>query len=254
MSQGEFGDIAYEVLKHAFSIHGQIGRLFDEKIYRRALHRSLGRQAEVEFPVSVWHGDFRTCYFLDLVVDGGALFELKTVESLTDRHRSQVINYLMLTDTHHAKLINFRPSSVEHEFVNTMTTTEIRRQVSVDTEGWNRALDGSRLWEEMLMELLRDWGSGLALSLYEDALVHLLGGEEKVVRAVEIAIGGAPCGQVDLRLLNPTTAFWVSGVRESDRDMFEVHLWRFLQHSSLSHLQWANITLGKLSLRTLSKT
>lgn len=34
----EFGSVAYDVLKDVFTVHNQIGRFFDEKIYMRSLH------------------------------------------------------------------------------------------------------------------------------------------------------------------------------------------------------------------------
>ena len=32
LSQQEFGDIAYEVMRHVFAVHRELGRLFDEEI------------------------------------------------------------------------------------------------------------------------------------------------------------------------------------------------------------------------------
>jgi len=34
LSQAEFGDISFEVMRHVFAIHNDIGRFFEEKIYR----------------------------------------------------------------------------------------------------------------------------------------------------------------------------------------------------------------------------
>ena len=40
MSQQEFSLIAYHVMDHAFSIHQDLGRFFDEDIYRDAARRA----------------------------------------------------------------------------------------------------------------------------------------------------------------------------------------------------------------------
>lgn len=37
LSQKDFGEISFEVMKLCFDIHNEIGRLFDEKIYKRIL-------------------------------------------------------------------------------------------------------------------------------------------------------------------------------------------------------------------------
>ena len=34
LSQQEFGDIAYEVMRHVFAVHQDLGRLFSEEIYQ----------------------------------------------------------------------------------------------------------------------------------------------------------------------------------------------------------------------------
>jgi hypothetical protein len=43
LSQSEFGELAFDVMRHVFAIHNEIGRFFDEKIYKRELARRLPR-------------------------------------------------------------------------------------------------------------------------------------------------------------------------------------------------------------------
>ena len=93
MGQREFGDVAYGVMERAFAVQNELGRFFEEKVYQRELAFQLGDRARIEVPLRVAHGDFCKTYFLDLVVDCGALFELKAVERLADVHRSQLLNY-----------------------------------------------------------------------------------------------------------------------------------------------------------------
>ena len=57
-------------------------------------------------------------YCLDMLIGGGAIFELKAVQSLMERHRRQLMQYLFLLDLPHGKLVNLRPERVDHEFVN----------------------------------------------------------------------------------------------------------------------------------------
>src|SRR5271167_1780248 len=85
LSQREFGDIAYEVMGHVFAVHRELGRLFDETIYQAEIAHRLAN-AILEAPIEVTFCDFRKLYYLDLLVDGGAIFELKAVDALVPRH------------------------------------------------------------------------------------------------------------------------------------------------------------------------
>ena len=97
LSQKEFGEIAYEVMDHSFRIHNEFGRFFDEDNYQNELGVLLGNRASLETLVRVKYADFCKPYRIDLLVDQGAMFELKTVDELMDDHRAQLLNYLLLT-------------------------------------------------------------------------------------------------------------------------------------------------------------
>ncbi len=57
LNQSEFGDIAYEVMRHVFAIHNELGRFFDEKIYKAELAQRMSdggsQQVEVDVPVAI---------------------------------------------------------------------------------------------------------------------------------------------------------------------------------------------------------
>ena len=136
LSEDIFKEIAYTATGAAFSVYNEYGNLFAEKLYKyeiaAACRKSgLGR-VEVEVPIRVSHGDFVKKYSVDVLVEGGALFELKVVTDLIDEHRAQTLNYLFLTGLHRAKLINFGAASVQHEFVSTQVTPESRRRFTVE--------------------------------------------------------------------------------------------------------------------------
>ena len=92
-----------------FAVHNELGRYFDEDIYRDEIAR---RDPDVrpEVLIEVTFRDFRKPYFMDLLASGGLVFELKTVEKLVHRHRSQLLNYLLLTGLPHGKLVKLHPS------------------------------------------------------------------------------------------------------------------------------------------------
>lgn len=89
-----------------------------------------------ERPIEVTYPDFSKTYYIDMLVDGSALYELKTASTRVAEHRGQALQYLLLAGLNHGKLINLRPPSVEHEFVSTKLTNEKRRQFRVREEQW----------------------------------------------------------------------------------------------------------------------
>jgi hypothetical protein len=112
----------------------------------------------IEVPILVKHADFCKTYFIDLLVDRGAIFELKTVSHLTDEHRAQLISYLLLTGGRHGKFINFRPERVEHEFVNTTLTLADRTIFDVDDSAWDASVEQASEIRRRVEAFLRDWG------------------------------------------------------------------------------------------------
>jgi hypothetical protein len=196
--------------------------------------------------IEVTFDDFRKLYRVDLLVDRGALFELKTVQQLHQQHRNQVINYLMLTGLEHGKLINFRPERIQHEFVNCRVKPEDRREFGIYAERWDRtAPDCSRL-QEFLVAVLRDWGTGLELQLYEEVVTHFFGGVERVERAVEVGWDGCLLGRQTVCLINSKTAFQLTSLHR-DLSAFETHAKRFLEHIGLERLAWVNMGLWEVA-------
>jgi GxxExxY protein len=95
MEDKEFKDRVYEIMRHVFDVHCELGRLFHEKIYQREIALRVP-DAQREVPVEVRFEDYCKTYYLDLLVSGGVILEMKAVESLADRHRRQLLQYLFL--------------------------------------------------------------------------------------------------------------------------------------------------------------
>jgi hypothetical protein len=62
LSQREFGEIAFEVMRHVFAIHHEIGRFFDETIYKCALAQRLPN-VRLEEPIDIRFDSFHKPYF-----------------------------------------------------------------------------------------------------------------------------------------------------------------------------------------------
>lgn len=246
LDQTQFGQLAYEVMHHAFDVHAELGRLFDEKIYQRELsHRIVG--AQIEVPVTVRFESFAKMYYLDLLVAPGAIFELKTVESLSPRHESQLLNYLLLTCTSHGKLINLRPERVEHKFVNTSLTREDRTSFLVDGDWQDTLLSDLRHW---LLALLRDWGVGLERTLYEEAVVHHLG-PSSWLSNIGICSGGRILGHQEFRLVDSNTALVITAADKEKQPALAAHFHRLVDLSALRAIQWINISWPYVVFETM---
>src|SRR4051794_30693380 len=97
LSQAEFGDLAYSVMGCVFQIHRDMGRFFDEKIYKRELAQCLPG-VQIEVPIEITHADFRKLQYIDVLVNAGGPFEFKAVEALAPRHSAQLLHYMLLTE------------------------------------------------------------------------------------------------------------------------------------------------------------
>jgi GxxExxY protein len=247
MSLEEFKAAAYEVMGVVFEIHHDFGRLFDEWIYQRELAYRLP-DARREVPIEVTFDGFRKEYHMDILLRGGAVFELKTVEKLTPRHEGQLLNYLLLTELPRGKLINLRPDRVEHRFVNATLSRADRMVFDVYDDDWQEIGDvGLR---PKVLALLHDWGTGLTAGLYEEALGHACGAETPT--DIEVRAGPRCLGMHSLRLACPDVAFRVTGLPLNRLPDFKCHLHRLLSHTALRAIQWVNITHRDVHFTTIS--
>ena len=248
-TQIEFGEVAYAVMRHVFDIHRDFGRFFDERIYKQELAQRM-TGVELEVPIEVRFDVFRKLYFLDVLVANCAAFEFKSVEALNGRHRAQLCNYLLLCDLCHGKLINVRPEEVEHEFVNTQLALHERTSFSVDSAHYVES-SGQQV-RQWFTDLVCDLGTGLSLSLYEDALTQFLGGEERVIADVPVVSRGVTLGTQRFRLIAPGVAFKVTAL-EGQTGAFKGHAMRLLTHAALDAIQWINVSRDQVTFRTLRR-
>jgi GxxExxY protein len=251
LSQDEFQEIAYVVMGHVFEIHNDFGRFFDEDIYKRELACRMP-EVELEFPITLSLGTFSTTYYLDALVAGGGVFEFKTAEAFSPQHRGQLLNYLLLLDLAHGKLVNMRPESVDHEFVNATVRPADRHRFELVTSRWNQSLNGGDRVLESMLALVQDWGAGLELRLYEAALTHFLGGEETVVRKVNVRGQRGIVGQQSMRFAADDVAFKLTAF-QSDNHHFEEHARRLMRHTDLRAMLWINIDLERVTLTTIEQ-
>ena len=95
----------------AFAVHMYLGTGYLEKVYENALcHRleKAGVSVRQQVPISVSDEDGYPIgdFVADVIVEN-ILVELKAVNTLTEVHVAQTLNYLKTTGIKHAMLINF---------------------------------------------------------------------------------------------------------------------------------------------------
>lgn len=112
-------DISYDIRGAAFKIHNELGPGLLESVYETALAYELeltGHQVrrQVGMPMSNKEIGFDIGFRLDLLIDELVIVEVKSVETLLDVHRKQLLTYLRLADKKPGLLINFNSVSLRN--------------------------------------------------------------------------------------------------------------------------------------------
>jgi GxxExxY protein len=108
--------LSHEILKAAFEVHNHLGPGFTEVIYKKAMVLELRANAhavEVEKRILVsYRNEVVGEYFLDLVVDGKVILELKAVSEILPIHKQQALAYVRAAGLPLAIVVNFGGESV----------------------------------------------------------------------------------------------------------------------------------------------
>lgn len=108
----------YRLVGLCMEVHGELGKGHDEVVYKDALVVELSRASipftrEQKYEIRYKNVVLPHHYFADFVIDGKILFEAKAVESLSDAHVKQVLNYLAASKLRLGLLVNFGADSLE---------------------------------------------------------------------------------------------------------------------------------------------
>lgn len=254
LSPNEFEELDYRVMGHAYASQNELGRLCDECAYHADLKARLVADGLafvlIEVPITVSHGDFSKTYFLDLIADNG-LYELKVDTDLVSEHEKQLLNYMFLLGISRAKLLNFRPSKVQGKIIATGLTQATRRQFNIVKENWKDLTPGCAALRQTLCELLDDWGAFLEISLYQEALVHFLGGQSNVERRIRLARNGLDLGGQQMLVHAPAVTFRIRAVTEGKQHVAS-HLRRLLALTELKAIQWINLNHAQIEFTTIN--
>ena len=253
LTQPEFDARDRIVMRCAYAVQNELGRLCDERVYENDL--ALRLQAEgmpgvhTQVPVTVSHDGFEKIYRLDLVADE-ALYELKTVADLVPAHDGQALHYAMLAEVNHAKLLNFRPARVQGRLQFNVMMPEARRQLQWEASGWRALSSKCDALRERLRSVLAEWGGFLDTRLYEEALIFFSGGEAQVLGRVPVFRDGHELGSHALNQHEEGISFVVTAFAEARP--LRPHYERLLRLTRMRGMQWFNLNRGTVECVTLA--
>ena len=112
-------ELSYKIIELALEVHNELGCGFLEKVYENAMMLLFDREkipARQQAPANVYfQGKVIGQYFADILVDGKVMLELKTVDSITNVHIAQILNYLRATGIKLGLVLNFAKPKFEYK-------------------------------------------------------------------------------------------------------------------------------------------
>jgi GxxExxY protein len=107
------------IIGAAIEVHRELGPGLMESVYEECLcHelsiRGLAFQRQVPLPINYKKVHLDCGYRMDVVVEGGVVLELKSVERILPVHEAQLINYLKLSRIPVGLLMNFNVSALKN--------------------------------------------------------------------------------------------------------------------------------------------
>ena len=111
MSKLAHAELTHIIIQAFFQVWNDLGHGYSEKIYRRALAmvlREMGLEAIEERRIKViFHGKVIGTFWVDIVVDGKIIIEIKAAKELEPRDEAQLLNYLKTAGGGVGLLVNF---------------------------------------------------------------------------------------------------------------------------------------------------
>jgi len=108
----EYNQISHEVIGCAIKVHTALGPGLLESAYQRCLVYELQKtnlhiESELRLPIIYEKIKLDRGYRIDILVENQVLIELKSVDTITNVHKAQILTYLKLGNFKLGLLINF---------------------------------------------------------------------------------------------------------------------------------------------------
>ncbi len=120
MSNIIYKDESYAIVGALFEVYNNLGSGFSEVVYKDALEYEFKTlkipfEREKEFVVTYKDITLKHKFYADFVIFDKIILEIKSIESLNDKHISQCINYLKVSQNKLAILANFHKDFLDHK-------------------------------------------------------------------------------------------------------------------------------------------
>lgn len=133
-------EIAKSIVDASYHVYRTLGPGLFESVYEKVLAFELERRGLFvvrQVPISLQYETlhFEEAFRADIVVNGGVLVEIKSVDAFLPVHHKQVLTYLRFTRLHLGLLINFGASSFRNavrRVARNLVETDIRLSRSFD--------------------------------------------------------------------------------------------------------------------------
>ena len=108
----ELNDITYKVRGAIFEVYNQLGPGLLESVYEAALMKEfelIGLKAmnQLTLPVTYKQHNIELGFRIDILVENKVIIEIKSVKTLEDVHKKQLLTYLKLSQIEIGILVNF---------------------------------------------------------------------------------------------------------------------------------------------------
>jgi len=110
----------YKIIGALIEVHKNLGKGFSEIVYKDAFEHELNRneipfEREKEYLVHYKDIILNHKFYADFVVLDKIILEIKSTDSIHEKHISQCLNYLHVSGHRLAILVNFNKTSLEYK-------------------------------------------------------------------------------------------------------------------------------------------
>lgn len=127
ITQSYLTDLTYKINGACIEVHKIMGAGLLESVYHKCLEeefklRNINYKSELRVPLVYKEREINCDFFCDFLIEDQIVLEIKSVSSLSEIHRAQVLNYINLLRKPKGILVNFNVKNLYHQghetFVN----------------------------------------------------------------------------------------------------------------------------------------
>ncbi|MFY1047091.1 GxxExxY protein [Chryseobacterium sp. GP-SGM7] len=127
ITQSYLTDLTYKINGACIEVHKILGAGLLESVYHKCLEeefslRHINFKSELKIPVLYKGKEIKCDFFCDFLIENQIVLEIKSVATINEIHRTQILNYINLMQKPKGILINFNVKNLYHQgqetFVN----------------------------------------------------------------------------------------------------------------------------------------